>query len=235
MTVGGLLADMEQNGVDASIVFCIAEKVSVVRPANDFLIGICDNKRLISFGTIHPDFEDYKSEIQRLRDHGIKGIKFHSLFQGFVPDEERMFRIYSEMGEDLIAFFHVGIVPGSSPDAPQATPEGIARVLDAFPKLRVVAAHLGGMQMLDEVQKHLIGKNLYLDSVWPPSIDELDPNLVAQIITEHGLDKIIFGTDYPMTDTRREIKGIMNLPLSAEDKERILGGNAAKLLGIEVG
>src|SRR3972149_6891988 len=94
MTIAGLLAAMDRCGIDRSAVFCVAEKPAVVRAANDFLAQHRANKRFILMGSIHPDTEDPKEEIDRLRRAGFKGVKFHSLFQDFYPDEERMLRIY---------------------------------------------------------------------------------------------------------------------------------------------
>ena len=88
--VSSLLDDMVKCGVDISVVFCIAERPEVVKAANDFVISQQDNKKIIALGTIHPDFEDYKQEIARLKQSGIRGIKFSSIFQGFYPDEDRM-------------------------------------------------------------------------------------------------------------------------------------------------
>lgn len=232
MTVDGLLSNMEKMGVDVSVTFCVAEKSSVVMSANDFLMSVCDNKRLIGLGTIHPDFQDYKGEIERLRRNGIKGIKAHSLFQDFSAAEERMFRIYRELGDDMILYLHAGKDPGDLSAPAQTSPEGLARVLDAFPKLKVVAAHFGGLEMLEESRKHLIGRNLYIDTAWTPSVEALDPNLIAELITEHGSDKVLFATDFPMTDGKRQLEWVLGLPLSDEDKERILWKNAQELFAI---
>ena len=234
ITIAGLLSSMERNGVDISIAFCLAERPEVVRAANDFLIESCDRKRLFGLGTMHPDFEDYGAEINRLWSSDVKGIKWSSLFQGFRLDDERMFRLYEAMGDDMIAYFHMGRGPAKHAEHDNSTPDKLARVLEAFPKMKVVAAHFGGFKMLEEVKKQLIGKNLYLDTAWSPSISELDPALVADIIREHGPDKILFGTDYPFCDARKEIEAVSKLPLSDENKELIFWKNAKELFGLKI-
>ena len=232
MTLPGLLASMERNGVDVSVTFCIAEKPSVVKPANDFIIEACDRKRVFGLGTLHADFEDYEVEINRLRSSGIKGIKWNSLFQGIALDDERMLRLYEIMGDDMIAYFHMGRGPGKHlAEHDKSTPDKLVRVLAAFPKLRVVAAHFGGLKMLAEAHQ-LVGKNLYLDTSWTPTVGELDPKTVADLIMEHGPDKVLFATDYPFADAGEEIKAISKLPLSDEVKERIFGKNAQELFAL---
>ena len=230
MTIPGLLSAMERGGVDISITFCIAERPEVVRAANDFVMTHCDRNRLRPLGTIHPDFEDYKAEMDRLRQNGIKGVKWSSLFQNFYPDEERMMRLYQAMGDDMIAYFHMGRASGKYAEHCKATPERLVRVMEIFPKLRVVAAHFGGMGMLEDTRKHLFGKNLYLDTAW--TLGELDPGLVAGMIKEHGPDRVLFGTDYPFGDAVKDVAFIHSLPISQEDKERILWKNAKELFGI---
>ena len=230
--VSGLLGDMAKHGIDTSVIFCMAEKPQVVKPANDFVISLQDNKKLVACGTIHPDFEDYKQEIERLRQHGVRGIKWSSEFQGFYPDEERMLRMYELMGGDMIAYFHAGEDVGEPLEKAHTTPERIARVLDMFSKLKVVAAHLGGLHMLDEVRKHLVGRDLYFDTTWYPNITELSREETAQLIKEHGSHRVLFGTDYPTGETGEQVQWISQLPLSAEDKELIFYKNAQRLFGI---
>jgi predicted TIM-barrel fold metal-dependent hydrolase len=51
---------------------------------------------------------------------------------------------------------------------------------------------------------------------------------------ERVADKVIFGSDWPgMTHIKRNIELIRGLPLKEETKEKILGGNAARILGID--
>jgi predicted TIM-barrel fold metal-dependent hydrolase len=230
--VSSLLDNMKKYGIDISIVSCIAERPEVVKAANDFVINVQDGKRIVGVGTIHPDFEDYKQEIEKFKQQGIRGIKWNSEVQGCYPDEERMLRIYPEMGEDMIACFHAGEDIGEPLEKAHTTPQRLARVLDMFPKLKVVAAHFGGLHMLEEVRKYLLGKELYFDTAWYPSVTELNPQEIAQLIKEHGSHKILFGTDYPAVDAKEQIDWVSNLPLSAEDKELIFYKNAKRLYGI---
>ena len=230
MTIPGLLASMERSGIAISVTFCIAEKPSVVKPANDFIMEACDRKRVIGLGTLHPDFGDYEAEINRLRSSGIKGVKWNSLFQGVSLDDKRMFRLYEVMGDDMIAYFHMGRGPGKHfAEHDKSTPDKLVRILEAFPKMKVVAAHFGGLKMLAEAKAQLVGKNLFLDTSWTPTVGELDPKMVADLIMEHGPDKVLFATDYPFADVQKEIEAVSKLPLSDEVKERIFWKSAEEL------
>ena len=51
---------------------------------------------------------------------------------------------------------------------------------------------------------------------------------------ERVADKVIFGSDWPgMPHIGRNIEIIRSLPLKEETVEKILGGNAARILGID--
>jgi len=233
MTLPGLLASMERNGVDISLTFCIAEKPSVVKPSNDFMIEACDRKRVVGLGTLHPDYEDYESELERLRSNGIKGVKWNSLFQGVSLDDERMLRLFAAMGDDMIAYLHMGRGPGKHfAEHDKSTPDKLVKVLEAFPRMKVVAAHLGGLNMLAEAREQLVGKNLYLDTSWTPTVAELDLQAVADMIMEHGPEKVLFATDYPFGDVEKDIEAVSRLPLSDEVKERIFWKNAKELFDL---
>lgn len=235
MTLNALLLSMEECNIDISVVFNIAERPEVVKPANDFIIKVSDNKKIIGFGTIHPDFEDYKAEIKRLKTNNIKGVKFHSLIQGFFVDEPRMLRIYEELEkEDIICIFHCGKDPADPLSPPKTSPQKLAKVLNIFPKLKVIAAHFGGLYMLEEVREYLVGRNLYFDTSWTPSLKVLDPLQITEIIKNHGSNKILFGTDYPFTPRKEQINWIKELPLNEEDKQRILWINAQQLFNLSV-
>lgn len=233
LTVSGLISSMDQAGIDTSVVFNVAGKPEAVAAANDFIITVSQNKRLIGFGTIHPDMPAYGSEIARLKANNIKGVKLHSLIQKFSVDEPRMLPIYEALERvGMVVYFHCGKDP-ANPSAPALTnPQGLSRVLGLFPRLKVVAAHFGGLFMLEEARKHLVGKEVYFDTSWLPSVEVLDPLAMADIIREHGSHRILFGTDYPVTPGRKQVDWLRRLPLAETDKERILGGNARELMAL---
>jgi uncharacterized protein len=230
--VSSLMEDMERMGIDVTIAFCIAERVKVLEACNNFVITLLNNKKVVPFGTLLPDYENFKKEIQKLKQHGVKGIKVSSIFQNLYPDEEKMLRIYQELGEDIIVYFHAGMDLGRPIEEAHTTPQRLARVLELFPKLKVVAAHFGGLHMLEEVKKHLLGKELYFDTVWPPGSPDLDKKEIALFIKRHGSHKVLFGTDFPIYNTKEQLEWVSSLPLSLEDQELIFCKNAQRLFGI---
>jgi len=233
-TLSDLKAYMARFGIEAVVTFCVAERPQVVAPANDFLIKIMDQKSIFSFGTILPDMEDAEGEIIRIKEKGIKGIKFHSLFQPLAAGDENLFPIYDTMAKlGMIAYFHVGKDPSQPSHLPKTGPQDMARLKEHFPDLKIVAAHLGGYLMLEEARRWVIGKDIYMDTAWEPNIQTLNPEEVVEIIRQHGADKVLFATDYPSTtDPGPQIRWLQDLPLKNEEKELIFRENARRLLGL---
>lgn len=230
-TCKALIEKMNIASIDMSVVMPVATKPSQVRTINNWVISI-HNKypRLLSFGSLFPYQDDWSMELSRLKDNGIKGIKLHPDYQKFFVDDERLFSDYEKIADSgLIVLIHAGVDIGL-PDPIHCTPPRLARVLDKVPGLRLIAAHMGGYRCWDDVEEYLIGRDIYLDTSY--SLADMGSEKMASTISAHGPEKVLFGTDYPWTDTAAEVKGIRSLPLSSEIIDMVLGGNAKKLLDL---
>ena len=106
-------------------------------------------------------------------------------------------------------------------------------VVRQFPKMKVIALHLGGLYMLDQAEREVIGQgNVLVDTTWPPSLREIAADTLTAIITKHGSHKVCLGTDFPLGSQADEAAYIASLPLSDKDKEGILGENASAFIGL---
>lgn len=232
-TVEGVKAHMCQSGVDKSVVLGVVERPDQVKRANDWLISIQDDM-LVPFGAIHPELEDKADEVRRLRENGIKGIKLHPVMNSFYADDPKMFPVYEELGDDMTLEMHSGRFPNDSPDDPlYAAPERIMNIVRRFPRLKIIALHLGGMYMLDEAERVLLGQeNVLVDTTWPPSLREVAAETLTAIFNKHGSHKVCFGTDFPLASQVTDSDYILGLPFSDAEKEGILGENARALIGL---
>ena len=232
-TVASLKTHMRESGVDKSIVLGVVERADQVTRANDWLITIQD-EMLVPFGSMHPDLEDKAGEGRRLKANGIKGIKLHPMMNSFYPDDRRMFPVYEEMGEDLVLEIHSGRLPNTGEADPvYSAPERIMNIVRQFPRLKVIALHLGGFYMLDEAERELIGRdNVLIDTTWPPSLRDVAAGTLTTIIDKHGADKVCFGTDFPLASQIGDADYILELSVSDRDKDRILGETARELIGL---
>jgi predicted TIM-barrel fold metal-dependent hydrolase len=113
-----------------------------------------------------------------------------------------------------------------------SSPERLSHIIGEFPNLVVIAAHFGGYQMWDRSLKHLVGKAVYFDT--SSSLWKLDRDKALEMICCHGVDRILFGTDYPMWDHKEELERLLALGLTGEELEKVLWKNACSLLKIQL-
>lgn len=228
-TVGNIRASMGDSGISHSVVLSIATKPQQTRKITEWSLSIQDGS-ITAFSSIHPDSADWESEMAEVRDLGLKGIKFHPEYQEFYVDEDRMFPIYSKAFDlGLIVVFHAGADLGY-PEPCHCTPDRLARVVDAFPGGRMVAAHFGGFKYWDGVAKHLAGKDIYLDTSF--TLGWIERELFDRILDSHGYERLLFASDSPWGNQRAELEMVKGLDLPPLAQSAIFGGNAARLLGL---
>ena len=225
-TVGDLLASMDEAGVERSVIFSCATKPEQVAVANEFLRQIRERypERFAAMGTIHPDLPDAAGEIKRIRDIGLQGIKLHPDFQKIYIDEPAMMRIYEKLDHRVPLIIHMG-----DPRTDFSSPYRLAHVLDEFPQLTVIAAHFGGFCEWEQVWKHLVGRNVYFDT--SSSIFKLGAAEAAKIVRAHGVDKILFASDYPAVRHLQAINDVLAMNLSETENQLIFSGNAERIFG----
>lgn len=228
-TVEGLRARNRAVGIDLAVVQPVATKASQVAGINDWAASIRSDS-VISFGAMHPDFPGPTAELRRMRDLGLKGVKFQPSWQKFRPDDERVLPIYEAMQGDLIAYFHGGAEIDPEMEM-LGTPESLARVHEMFPKLTMAVAHMGGFLVWERAGDALIGRDVYLDTAYCLPEHISDGELVS-LIRAHGAEKVLFGSDAPCGDAAAQLARIRALPLERWEIEGITGGNAARLLGL---
>ncbi|MDR1444172.1 MAG: amidohydrolase [Treponema sp.] len=223
-TVEGLLKYRQE--IDRFVVFSAAAAPGQVVSINDFIARTAGgHPELTGFGTLHPDFEDPEGEIDRLTGLGLRGLKFHSDMQRFNIDDERMMRIYALAEGKLPIVFHTGDYRYD-----YSHPRRLARVLAAFPRLTVVAAHFGGWSIFDLALEYLKDRFCYFDV--SSSIPYLGRKRAAELIRLYGVERFLFGTDFPMWDPRRCLEDFYELDLRDDERELILHQNAERILAV---
>ena len=226
-TLQGLLTSMEEQGVNRSICLPIVTKPSQTESINRFARGI-RNEKTLSFGSLHPMQEDWEQVLESLAERGFRGIKLHPQFQFCdidAPESLRIIRKAEQLG--LLVMFHAGVDIGLPPPV-YATPEKIRHVLEYTEGSHLIAAHLGGWQMWDDVERFLVGTPVYLDTAFIK--DHMAPEQAKRIIENHGAEKILFGSDSPWERPADTLTFLQSLGLTAEQMDRITHQNALQLL-----
>ncbi len=232
-TLSGLLSSMKRCGVDLSVILPVATKPSQFESIQSFAKSVNEQypEKLLSFGGIHPDCENYKKELDTIKEMGFKGIKIHPDYQGVMIDDIRFMRIIeyaSELG--LIIITHAGVDIGL-PEPVHCPPKKMRKVLDEIKPEKMVLAHLGGWSQWEEVDEYLAGEEVFLDTAF--IYDYISKEQFFKILEKHGSDKILFATDSPWSDMAKGIHWIKELSLPQSVEENILSGNAKRLLGID--
>ncbi|WP_211221908.1 amidohydrolase family protein [Granulicoccus phenolivorans] len=221
-TVSGLETSLERCGIDKTVVMGIADHARHVHRTNEF-IGALNSARMIPFGTVHPELS-VEENLDSLRRNNVVGVKLHPLFQKFRLDDERIWALLEAFGDEIPVIAHVG--KGGTPETDElATPQMIADIADNFPELRLVATHFGGFHRFDEANELVVGKNVVLETSWPPTLSDLQKERVVETIRRHGVHRVVFGSDWPMSDPAVEMDVVRNLGLTTEEVDGILGEN----------
>lgn len=226
-TVSGLTKTLDRAGISRCVVMGIADEARYLHRTNEF-IGSLRSERLLPFGTVHPDC-GVEENLESLRKHDVMGVKLHPLFQRFRLDDDRLLAILDALGDEFPVIAHVG--KGGVPETDQlATPEMLAAIVDQLPNLRLMATHFGGFHRLEEVEEHVIGRDVVLETSWPPTLRRLPREQVVALIRRHGVHRVVFGSDWPMSDPVEGMEVIRDLGLDDEEVAAILGGNLDRWL-----
>jgi hypothetical protein len=242
-TLRELVGEASLSGADALVLLVAATKASQVAPAHEWTRsvsvisdqelrrsnGLSRAPRLIPFGTFHPDDPQWENEIDGLVRMGCRGIKLHPEFQGIDLADPRLNPFFEAVAGRFIVLIHMGDNVKSFNNF--STPRKLAKILDRFPALTVVAAHMGGLHFWEESLEELAGRELYFDT--SSTLPFIERRLLRRLVDKHGTERILFGSDYPLQSTSAALEDIDSIDwLTARQKEQILGGNAAALLGL---
>jgi len=229
-TLDGLRRAVDEAGIDMALCLGIASVPEHVARTNEF-IGAVDRRRFVPFGTVHPALSDDEN-LRHLRDNGIPGVKLHPLFQDLSLGDPRVVDLMAALAASgIVVITHAG-AGGDDAANERAAPHHLRALADKLPDLRLIACHYGGYHRLDEAEEQVVGSRVVVETSWPPTMAELDADRIRRLIARHGADRVVFGSDWPMTDPGAEIAGIKALGLPPDDEAESLGGNLAALLGL---
>lgn len=227
-TAGNLLEHMDLNGIDLSVICSVATRPEQVPSINDWLFRT-RSARLRVFCAFHPAYAGWKDELKRIRDNG-DGIKLQPEFQDFFIDDEKIFPAYEQIEKaGLPVLFHCG-EELSGTMLVRSSPLRVSKVKDRFHGLKIIGAHFGGFRLWDEVRKHLLGKDIYLDTSF--FFGFLPDAEIKDLIISHRPDRLLFGTDFPLVDQKKDLDHIGRLGIDKGLKDRILSENARLLLNV---
>jgi predicted TIM-barrel fold metal-dependent hydrolase len=240
-TADELIASMDEAGVDVSVVLnagWVSHELCV--KTNDYILDSVSRypTRLVGFCAIQPRAGDAAVvELERCVKAGARGIgELRSDMQGFDLADKKIMKpiVDAALKHDLIFLTHSSEPVGHEYSGKGSiTPDILYSFITDFPNLKLVCAHWGGglpfYALMPEVTRALA--NVFFDTA--ATVFLYKPEIFKQISQIVGSDKILFGTDYPLMHQNRVIAQIQSSQLPKEDRTRILGANAKKLLYLD--
>lgn len=227
-TVSALSKEADIAGIEHCIVQSVATTPMQVSSINNFIANtVAEGEgKFTGLGTLHPDSEDVKADVDEIISLGLKGVKLHPDIQRFKIDDYRMLKIYELCEGRLPILIHTG-----DHRYDFSNPNRMLPILDIYTNLTVIGAHFGGWSVWEEATEKLSKhKNFYVDC--SSSLYAMTPEKAKELIMAYGTKRVLFGTDYPMWTPKDEIERFMQIELSKKEREDIFYNNAARLFNI---
>lgn len=208
----------KEAGIDKSVIFAMPQEPFPKKNKEANMIVFSAKGPFIPFIWINPYFFEKKEFEILIEEFDVKGIKLHSVFDGYYPSPEFLEDVVElSIKLDMPILFHS--LWGDMGDV-----KNIENVASAFPRAKIVIAHLKESKCIDVARKH---DNVYIDTSYCPH-----PRRIEQTVDAIGPDRILFGSDFPFNDPVIQKMMIERSKIKREEKQAILGENAIKLLNI---
>lgn len=227
-----LIRQMDKDGVDISLVsdacFSFANTGSDYVLGNDHCLDAMQKypRRIKGIAILNPyaqGIEVMRAEADRVIEKGFVGYKMHPTCHhhpanelwGVDPAAEKAIE------HDVPLWIHTG-------EAPFSTPIQIIELAERHPEAKIVLGHRGHTMFPDLRYFSKRVSNLWVDisflTNWELPFIEL---------REIGIDRILFGSDYPTILPKIMMDVVMDSDLTRKEKAKILGENTRELYKID--
>ena len=241
-TVDDVAAYYRERNI-AAVVFTVdAETVTGRAPVpNEEIaeVAAANADVLIPFASVDPHRVDAVERARRLiRDHGVRGFKFHPNLQAFHPNDRAIYPLYEAIAEaGLPVLFHTGhsgigsgLPGGGGIRLKYSNPMDVDDVAVDFPELTIVLAHPSFPWQDEAISVALHKLQVYIDlSGWSP---RYFPEQLVRYANTLLRDRVLFGSDYPLITPDRWLADFAEADFKDEVRPLILKRNAARLLGL---
>jgi predicted TIM-barrel fold metal-dependent hydrolase len=226
---------LNAHGVNYGVILAEYVPLSCGDISNETVAAFCaQHKELIPFCSFNPHLHSRLGRRLRqlCREYPFRGIKLLPSYNHYFPNENRLYPLYAKAEElGLPVLIHTGSSVIANTMIKYADPLLLDEVAIEFPDLKIVMSHGGrGPWYQDAMTMVRLHENVYIDLTGLPvrKLLEYFPDL------ERFSHKFVFGSDWPQVIISDSLSKYPQLGLSEEALARILGGNASRLLGLEL-
>jgi hypothetical protein len=232
-----LIRAMDDNRVDKAVVLGFPwTDIQLAKIHNDYILATVQkySDRLIGLGCFDPASHGSAAEAERCLAGGLSGIGELAFYQSGIDDYalKRLEPVMAMCADrSLPVLIHTNEPVGH--DYHGKTPITLSQIyglIKRFADNKIVLAHWGGglffyALMKKEVKESL--KNVYFDTAASPYLYE--PGVYQIAIQLAGIDRILFGSDYPLLAPRRYFSEMKQSGLAQNQMDPICGLNARRL------
>ncbi|KAB2951562.1 amidohydrolase family protein [Heliorestis acidaminivorans] len=195
-------------------------KVEKAEPNNDYVQQCCkQHENLLPFACLDPHLSTALKDLEKLRKKGFCGLKLSPLSHKFTFSSKALAAIVDWCGQvGWPVYSHVVYSPG-------AATSRYVTVAKNFPKTNFIVGHMGfGPADTEAVTAAIELPNFYLETSAANYLQ------IQEAVNKAGAEKVIFGSEFPLSHPVAELRKIEILPINDEQKELILGKNFLRLL-----
>lgn len=229
--VAGLIASVAARGVGGREDPIHADQVhEVVRQAPDRLFGWVGINPTKGMETLR--YIDYA--VSQL---GFKGVHCYPHWFGVPVNDRTYYPIYSKCAELGIPIaLQVGSQTFRAGARLCARPAWLDDVAFHFPELKLIGIHVGSpwvdemIMLCRNYENVFIMADAHPPSTWEPSLIDYMSGRGRHNLD--GIEKVMWGTDWPMQTFRESLREIDDLDISSDVRTHLLGGNAGRVLGL---
>jgi len=220
------IREMDAAGITRCAAHSVATTAHQVDSINAFVMEAHRRypERILPFAAMHPALADARATAEAVIAAGFRGVKLHPEIQGFRIDAPEVLDMLAPFEGRLPILCHCGDYRYDN-----SSPARLKNVLRAFPKLTLICAHLGGWTVWREAARLMTGEDIYVDT--SSALFALTPKEATDIIRGYGVERALYGTDYPMWGPVGELRRFDRLELTDAEREQILWTNHLRLFG----
>lgn len=221
----GIVASMDQFGVDRSVAIPFPVVEDYRKEHDEIGAAIRDYPgRFIGAACLNPFIRErtFRDEVRRCRErYGFRALKFQPQYQGLNPLlESSAFLFETAIENNMALIVHTGS------GIPFALPSMYLLAARRYPELKIVMAHCGGGGIFlgEAIVAATLFPNIYLE------LSSLMPHQVLEVLLRIPSGRLMAGSDLP-ENLNIEMSKILQLGISAEDKQNILSATGCGVFG----